>query len=240
MRTSKAIILTLVAVINLQFVAMMFSQPAQAVGQASGNFCAKLTTEQGIRMGKMKDSRYKLKDPADISRKDTKLASLRSEADAKRQNHFEELNKKYTTETQKQAIDTYKATIQNAVIQRREAIDKIRQDFRTKLAELSAEHQTKLRDAENELITAVGSAMNKATNACRSAESTDVIKAEFVASITSAKAKFVESKNSLGVGNSNVSKAVADRDSALDEAYKNFRVTAERARAELKAQLNAN
>ena len=240
MRTSKTAILAIIMAINLQFVALFVAQPTYAMGMSASNFCAKITQESMGRMGKMHDYRYKGKDMKVLVNKDTKLAQLRSEADTKRSAHFDELAKKYTTESQKQALETYRTTILAAVQARRNAVDAIRQDFRTKLAQISNEHQNSLKDAENELLASVESAIATASDGCKSGADVSSIKAQFEQSILAAKTKFIEAKNNLSVNDSTVSALVAERDSALNQAYANFKATAEQARATLQAQLNSN
>lgn len=227
-------------VINLQFVAMIVAQPAYAMGMNGSNFCAKITQDTNGRMGKMHDSRYKGKEFGNVPSKDNKLGKLRGEADSKRSAHFDELAKKYTSESQKQALEAYRATILKAVQDRRDAVDKIRQDFRTKLIAISSDHQAKLQDAENELLTSVESAISTASDSCKSGADVASIKTQFDQDILTAKTKFIESKNNLSVSDSSVSALVAERDNALSQAYASFKATAEKARAELKAQLNAN
>lgn len=240
MRTSRSAILAIIIAINLQFVALFVAQPTYAMGMNASNFCAKITQESMGRMGKMHDSRYKGKGMKGLSDKDTKLAQLRSEADTKRSAHFEELAKKYTTQSQKQALETYRSTILAAVQARRDAVDAIRQDFRTKLGQISNEHQNSLKDAENELLTSVESAIATASDGCKSGTDVASIKSQFEQSILAAKTKFMESKNNLSVNDSTVSSLVAERDSALNQAYESFKATAEQARATLQAQLNSN
>ena len=226
--------------INLQFLAMIAAQPTFAVGMNSGNFCAKITQDGSGRMGKMNDSRYKGKDFGSVPSKDSKIGKLRNEADSKRSEHFDELAKKYSSESQKQALEAYRLTISKAVKDRRVSVDKIRQDFRTKLMALSSDHQAKLQDAENELLASLEQAINTASDSCKSGVDAGSIKAQFDQAILNAKTKFTETKNNLLVSDSNVSGLVAERDSALNQAYASFKATAETAKATLQAQLNSN
>jgi len=240
MRTSKSVVLAIIMAINLQFVAMIAAQPTYAMGMNGGNFCAKITQDTNSRMGKMHDSRYKGKDFGNVPNKDNKLGKLRGEADSKRSAHFNELAKKYTSESQKQALEAYRVTILKAVQERREAVDKIRQDFRTKLIAISSDHQAKLQGAENELLASVESAINTASDGCKSGSDSATIKAQFDQNILAAKTKFIESKNNLSVSDSSVSALVAERDNALNQAYASFKATAEAAKATLQTQLNSN
>ena len=106
--------------------------------------------------------------------------------------HLDELAKKYSSESQKQALEAYRLTISKAVQDRRVSVDKIRQDFRTKLMALSSNHQAKLQDAENELLASLEQAINTASDSCKSGVDAGSIKAQFDQAILNAKTKFTE------------------------------------------------
>jgi nucleoside diphosphate kinase len=237
MRTYKAFILAIILVINLQLIGLMHTEKALAANVADSNFCARIQAMSFDNSAKLEKGRSIHKKHGGYSNMpEAKLGKVRGDYDKKRSEHYDALNKKFTSPENQQAIAKFQQAVQSATEVRRNSIDSVRADFRSKITALMVGHRDEVDQAENEFITSINQAYANAKTSCGDSGDTGSVKSQLILDIKIAKEKFSLAKAGLQ-NDTEINNLIVERDSKLKEAYETFKATLEQAKKELVAQL---
>jgi hypothetical protein len=169
--------------------------------------------------------------------KEDKISSIRSQADLKRGETYKKLYEKYPSEVQKQAIDDYKTTIEDALRVRREKTDVARQDYIERANSVIKSHYEIINSEETKLISAVQAASQLAADSCLEGKDPKIIAQTFKQSMTSLKGEFKVNKSSLENNKTEIDQLLIKRKQAIDSAMAEFKLSLETAKNKLISSL---
>ncbi len=171
------------------------------------------------------------------SDQESKIAEKRGEADKTRADRFAKIGAKATSTAQIAAVDTFKATIANAVNVRRIAVDAAMTAYKNGVASSTSSRQTTVDTAKTNLRNAVDTAVSKAKTDCASGVSDSSARSTFKNSVKAAKDQFNSAvKGSTGV-KSQVEALAKIRKAAVEKAHSDFKATVDAAISTLKISL---
>lgn len=219
----------------LGLIVLAFLLAPSASAQENNNFCAKLGQGSQQMIGRMQAKKYSRIEPRKI--KEDKISSIRSQADLKRSETYTKLYEKYPSEVQKQAIDDYKTTIEDALRVRREKTDAARQDFIEKANSVINSHYEIINSEETKLISAVQAASQLAADSCAEGKDPKNIAQTFKQSMTSLKGEFKVNKSSLENNKTEIDQLLIKRKQAIDSAMAEFKLSLETAKNKLISSL---
>lgn len=213
-------------------------------GAYNKNVCTKISSASGVLRGlleKQKGDRggkreSLIKNLTDRKQKiDEKLDSLRDNGDAKRNANYDKLLEKATTDTQKQAVETFKTTIEKAVTDRRAAVDTALKTFRDGIAGITQTREQGLEDALNKMKTAVDTAFSQAEADCNAEVEPTTIRTNLQNALKAAKTQFETDRKALEQTKTQLETLKKTRDENIKAALDTFKETTKQATTTLKA-----
>ena len=225
---------------KLQVMILFAPQRTEARDMMGGNdFCAKvqsLSRDNADKLGK--NRKIHSRKEMHMTAKDDELSKSRDQYSKKFNKHIDELNKKYTSASQRQAIQKFSQTVQSAIELRRTTIDAARADFRSSLSGASIEHREQIDAAETEFINQVNEAFAAAKNDCANGQSSEQAKADFMTRLNHVKADYAKAKSEIN-DTKVIDGSAKVRDDKIKAAYEQFKSTLDSAKTELENSLNA-
>ena len=219
----------------LGLIVLAFLLAPSASAQEKNNFCAKLGQGSQQMIGRMQAKKHSRIEPRIIN--ENKINSIRAQADSKRSETYTKLYEKYPSEVQKQAIDDYKTTIEDALRVRREKTDVARQDFIKKANSVINSHYEIINSEETKLISAVQAASQLAADSCAEGKDPKIIAQTFKQSMTSLKGEFKVNNSSLENNKTEIDQLLIKRKQAIDSAMAEFKLSLETAKNKLISSL---
>jgi hypothetical protein len=212
----------------------------------AGNFCTRITntsTDISSKLTKAEDNRgsvrldilAKLKD-----RKDKRAVDIQAKRDEAKTN-FEKLianlTATATTDAQKNAIDVFKTTIENAMTTRKTAVDAAVKAYQDGLDALVGQREDTIKAAAATFKTAVSNAVTTAKSSCAAGTDPATVRTTFMASLKTANEAFrsaVQVKVQ-GQNSQQIESLAKTRNDAIKAANDAFKQTVKQARDILKA-----
>lgn len=251
----KSILLAILA-ISLPITA--YPQPSFAGSQKTNTaatekvqtaFCDKLTTIADKIIGRMAEKENKIN-----NRQDTRLTNLADKRDARSQKRVENrvywdniraakytvLETKAKTDSQKQAVATYKNTIEAAVKTRRDTIDAAIAQFKKDLDNLIATRQTSVDQAVARYKNSVNTAIAKAQSDCSNAAVPSTVRAELKDSLLAARTTLQSERTAIDKVADNIDSLITARKTAVQAAWTIYKNSHQAAADTLKQAFRAN
>ncbi len=167
---------------------------------------------------------------------DQRFDDSREKWESNRQENFDKLMARATTDGQKAAVEAFKTTIQSALKTRYAAVDAAREAYRKAVDELIAGRKTTLESAKNTLKSATDAAIAKAKADCAvEGANGATIKQAFHDALKVAQDAFKTSTQSIEKPNDALQNLIDTRNEAIRKAHEAFKVTQEAALKTLKA-----
>lgn len=214
------------------------------------NFCTNLTTAAASVQTALTEKETKLitnqnnlttKLTNKEADRDKKSQDKRTESDSHREQNFAKLSVKATTDAQKQAVATFEATVNAAVTARRTAIDAALAKFRTDLAALIKTRQTAVDAAAATFKTSVTAAITKAQTACTKSDADPkAIRTQLILDLKAARDAFKSNRKAQNSLKPQIQALEKTKNAAIKKAVEDFKTTVSKARATLKASLQAS
>jgi hypothetical protein len=223
-----------ILVLAFGFVILLMPKSASARTE-NEKFCAKVGSISQQMLSKMESKKH----PVILEKtlNEDKISSLRAKSDAKREESYSKLYQKYSSETQKIAIDEYKTSIDNAINLRRQKTDLARENFISEVNKLASNHYQTVSLSENKVITAVQAASDLAASQCADGLNPAQVSASFKQSLISAKSGFRIDKAELESKKLKIDSLLNTRKQAIDSASQEFRASVQAAKEKLLTSL---
>lgn len=218
-------------------------EPAAANNGSSKDFCQKFENAASKVDQKVASLESRLAEKrAQTSNKigqmqaerDQKLSEKRSGWDAKRNEIYAKLESKAGTDEQKQAIIVFKTEIEQAVADRRIAVDKASADFRDGLRQSLENRKSKVDELILNYKKDIASAFEEARSNCQSGTGKKTVRENLVLQLRSAKEQFSSARQEIMMTEFDAANLQVIRRSAADMAVENFRMIFESAKEKLK------
>jgi hypothetical protein len=169
----------------------------------------------------------------------TVIAQKRTEWDAEREQQYQAMLGKATNDTQRQAVETFKATAEGAVAARRSLVDSaINIYFKTTSVDLQNE-DNQLTLTRQAFVANITSSVTSAESDCNAGVSATQIRQNFQSNLSNATKQLQPTKQSLTDLQSALANARKVEVSSIDVAIKDFNSTMVQARQTLFEQLKA-
>lgn len=183
-----------------------------------------LNTKQVSRVNKVNET---------FNKRDSELNVNRIKWDANREEQYKKMYENAKTDAQKQAIDQFKLTMNNAIILRRTKIDSAISTFRSTInTELSGRQS-----AVNSVITnyqnTLDAVQTKAKTSCENGDESSQVRQALKTDIQLARADLQSGRSGIDRINDEVTNANNIRKNAIEAAITEFRTTAQQARETL-------
>jgi hypothetical protein len=209
----------------------------QALCTKLGDVTGPVSSETASRFKKLDENFGNRNDKVvdHASKVETRIAEQRAKADAKRQEHFSNIDSKATT-TQKQAVTAFQTAIKDAVAKRRAAVDAANTAYKQAVLVTLKQRQTQLRTAAAAYQTSVTTAVNRAKASCTAGAKPAVVRETLQAGLKAARQRLETArKAAIKVGNQGTLKAT--RKAAIDKANADFKASVQQALTTLKVAL---
>jgi hypothetical protein len=168
---------------------------------------------------------------------DAKLNDAREKQDERRNEMYMRLEGISNTDVRQAATKVFKKTVEQAVNDRRSAVDDTLDTFRKEVDALVASKKTSVTGSVDTFQTNVQTAFEKAKLDCAGGTDPKIVRDTLSASLKDARTKLQESRQSFeDIGNA-IPGLTATKKIAIDKAMQDFKTTMEQARATLKAAL---
>lgn len=151
-----------------------------------------------------------------------------------RENNYAKLSDKATTGAQKQAVATFRSTVEAAVTARENAIAAARQTFRQALDQLVSQHQTATAGILSAYRSAVQAAIIKAQSDCAAGTAPATVRQNFQTALEAARAARKSASQNLDTVGSQVKQLAATRNQAIQAAVQTYQTALKAAIAALK------
>lgn len=243
------------SVISLTIIATTFS-PALTFAKENesknnsakikSNFCTRLTNaaqknEERIadQLGKLDKNRGEREDKTNRRRAEiaAKTAENRSKIDENRAGRYTKMLGKTATDLQKQALATFKATLEQAVAARRTAFDGAQATFKSAMDKVLGDRKTQIDAALSVYKVALKTAQDKAVADCAANVDLKTVKTNLETAIKTAKAQLQASRQTATKVSDKVTALIAARKFTTNQAVSAFKTTMDTAIAVLKAAL---
>lgn len=162
------------------------------------------------------------------------LASRRGDWDKLRADHYNKLDQRAKTDEQHQAVKTYKETIEDAVVKRRNMVDQAIVTFRTALGGFVNDKQSQLDQLVQTYKDSVDAALQKAQNSCNDGSSPEDVRTNLANDLKSAREQLQSSANKV---HDEIETSRSSRQTAIQAAIDQFKQTAQAARQTLEQAL---
>jgi len=232
-------------IFSLAIIALVFGcvLPAAASTEGAKGVCANINNladkigQRLVDSGEKIEKKKAERDSALAERHgnwDKKLADLRANWSEKHDKQLSKLEKRATTTTEKEAINTFKTTMTAALAARKAAIDKAISDFRAGLKEKLSARQNALDAAITAYKSAKEAAFAKAKADCSANIDSKVVLSTLKGSLKAAQDKFKADRQAIEKLGPDVKQLTAAKKEAIAKAVSDFKVIAEQARTALK------
>ena len=239
-RIEHAVVLTLLSALLLASVPAFAEERGSKTDRA--DFCTGLgaAREQALsRMGERKES---VRHSDDSGTKKTerlaKLDTARTDNDAKRQEHYEALDERATTDAQKEAVAEFKATVETLVDTRRAAIDAAIEDFEDGVAALLEERKAAVDEAAGDINDRLEAVFDDAEAACDDGDAAPEVRQTFMSDMQALREEQKGKRDTYNFTDE-LAALRADRKAAVDAAQAAFRTGLAAAKEELKAAFSS-
>lgn len=159
---------------------------------------------------------------------DEELASKRTAASERRAKMYQNLMNKATTDEQKEAVETFKTTVEKAVKEREAAIDAAKLAFRNGIDAARTSRKTDGTDALAAFKATMQSALSEAKSDCEAGQDQGTVRSEYLATLAEARKTLQEARKENGIGDT-VSELAKTRAAAVKEALTTYKNTLEAA-----------
>jgi hypothetical protein len=217
-------------------VAISAPTPKKATG-----FCANVSTVQAklaaqIAKTETNQSEYQLKRISNVNKKegdaDAKRASGRTNADEKRVGNWTKMATNAKTDTQKAAVETYKAAISSAVAARRATVDATVKTYRDGLTAAIAQHGTTIDTAMTTFKSSIDAALSKAQADCTAGVLSKTVQQSFNSNIKDARTALAAARKAAEMS-SGLTTLKKTRNDAITAAEVAFKKATDQAHADL-------
>ncbi|NTW45920.1 MAG: hypothetical protein HGB18_02570 [Candidatus Moranbacteria bacterium] len=211
--------------------------------QVQGEFCgrfADVTARMAERMTEAENrvsDRIRNREGSVEDRRDTRdeeLSAIRSRQDARRIEWYGKLVDRALSDEQKEAVEKFRKTVDQAVEDRRDAVDAAIAAFRSGVDSLVSGKKGVAEDAVEEFRKSVDAAVAQAKADCESGKDPETIRNSFRDSLKAARTRLAERRKAAeGIG-SQVEALAKTQNEAVREAQETFRKTFEQALTDLR------
>lgn len=202
-----------------------FTETAGAIGSGMASARQNLEKRAGERVGQMDEGR---------DSRDSKLEDSRSDADAKRSEMYAKLKEKADTDTKEEAVEEFQKTVEEAVDDRRDAVNAAIEAFRTGVDAAIASRKDDMQNAADAFTAAMKSALDKAKSDCEAGTAPATVRSNFQAALVAAH-KNLQADRAESEKIRKEIQALADtRQAAIEKAISDFKATVEAAAKKLK------
>ncbi|MEK7585701.1 MAG: hypothetical protein AAB477_00480 [Patescibacteria group bacterium] len=243
----KKTIIVILVVINFTPILVFAKEPNKKLNEkassqsgADGNFCGKiedLRAKYAEQIAKLQENSSR----SDFGREDelikkesdlnAKLSSSRADIDNKRIKNWDKILKKAKSVSERAAVEKYQGVVSNAVLERRESIDKAVETYRNGLVSTMNTHSKTINDSILGFKSSVNEALSKSKASCLTKVGSKNAKDDFNRMINDAKRKL--ENTSKGVEATGLDKLKQARDEAIRLAESIYKLRIEKARADL-------
>lgn len=164
-----------------------------------------------------------------------RLSDYRNTRDDNREAQYAKLEAKATTDAQKQAVASFKATVEAAVVTRKAAVDSAISALGQSVDQSIDARRAAVTTVTNEFKNAKSAAIEKAKADCAAGVAPQTIRETFRASMKVAQDKFKSDYQAIEKLKGSFESVRAIRKQAVEKAIADFKTTMEKARADLKA-----
>lgn len=206
------------------------------------NACTKLTAAEAQIEQKLAERETKLADTRAAgeqkiaeqrANRDTKLAEARSKIDVARDAQLTNLEKRAKTDSEKQAIQTFKTALQNAVAARRDAIDAGDKIFRAGADQAYQAHKSAIDGAVSSYLVAVNAVIAKAKADCNNEIPSGQVRTALKKGVQTETDKFRANRTAVSRLAKTLEPLIKTRNAAVTQAMQDYKTAATAARAEL-------
>lgn len=202
-----------------------FTDAATKIGSGMAEGRGRFEKRRDNRLDDVEDGR---------SSRDAKFEDKRSDADGDRSEMYANLEAKADTDAKKEALSDFKKTIEEAVDDRRDAVDAALLAFRTGVDAAIAGRKDDMQGAVDTFQAAVDAALAKAKSDCENGTAPATVRTNFLSALEAAR-KTLQSDHQESERVGEQVKALAEtRRIAIKKALDDFKATVEAATLELK------
>ncbi|MEN9649716.1 MAG: hypothetical protein RL094_683 [Candidatus Parcubacteria bacterium] len=212
----------------------------------SNEFCQQTTSLRTSLLTKFSDKElHKQASSTSIIKKlsdkrsqiDTTRAQSRQKEDVKRTSHFSGLEAKATTDAQKQAVATFKTSVQTAINARRVATDTAIKNYRTGVDALIAQNGTTSLQIKQRLASSTVALVDKVKARCAQGADSKDVRLEFKSGLAEIKNSFNSNVKDLSAVKTQIEALEKIKKAAFAKADADFKIAFDTARTVLKSAL---
>ena len=159
----------------------------------------------------------------------------RVKRDENRTEHYAKLEARAVTSAQKEAVATFRATVESAITARKTAIDSATQSFRQSLNQVIIARQAAIDAAVNTFQSSRATAVNQARADCAAGIDARTVRETFHTNIRTAQAQFNNERQGIEMRKDLIEPIQGTQRQAIEKAITDFRATMEKARTDLQA-----
>jgi hypothetical protein len=188
------------------------------------------------REGKLQAKRQEISDnlAKRINERDAKKLENRNVRDDNRDAQYAKLEAKATTDAQKQAVASFKTTVESAVSARKATVDSAIQALRQSVDQSITARKSAVDAAINAFKNSRTAAMEKAKADCVAGVDAKTVRETYRTSMKAAQDKFKSDFQAIEKLKGSFETVRAERKQAVEKAIADFKVVMEKARADLK------
>jgi len=159
----------------------------------------------------------------------------RVKREGNRTEHYAKLEARAVTDAQREAVTTFRATVESAIIARKTAIDSATQSFRQSLNQVIIARQAAIDAAVNTFQSSRTTAINQARADCAAGIDARTVRETFHTNIRTAQAQFNNERQAIEERKDLIEPIQGTQRQAIEKAIADFRATMEKARTDLQA-----
>jgi len=202
-----------------------FTETASSIGSGMASARRNFEERAGERGGQMDEGR---------DSRDSKLEDSRSDADAKRSEMYARLEEQADTDAKKEAIEDFQKTVEEAVDDRRDAVNAALTAFRAGVDTLLASRKDDMQSAADTFAAAMKSALEKAKSDCEAGTAPATVRSNFQAALTAAHKALQTDRAESDKIRTEIQALADTRHAAIEKAMSDFKATVEAAAKELR------
>ncbi len=162
------------------------------------------------------------------------IEKRRAERDELRNDYYEKLEAKASSDAQKEAVENFQAAIEAAVTERRAAIDTAVEIFRQAVEEAISERKSSVTNLVSELESTEKAAAEKAKSACEEGADSKEVLQVFRSDLQAARDNFKNNRNEIEKVGDAVKILSETKNQSIKEAIESFESAVEIAKEDLK------
>ncbi len=225
------------------------SSAQQQAAKPAVNFCGRVSTLQTTLDQTITDRKNKLENTwtqrqqmiaTNRSNREQRLTSDRLQWDQNRQERYNKMMAKATTDSQKQAITAFEATIELAVKTRKSAADGAIQTFRSSLDQAINTRETDIKTAISNFQSAVDNAFSQAKTDCDKGAQTAIVHSNLKTALQAARQQFEITRQTADKVSTQEQTLAQARRNSVEQAISTFKTTLQDAITTLKTALGKN